>query len=846
MIKNSQNIIGKNMILPDTKLDIIKWNLYERRVPLKNLFEDYDKLKKSKIPKTRFKAILNNQEIRMSERELEDICKEFAIDGDFIDYKRLIREVEMIRISEQEKNNIKIKCSNKLIYEPEEEKEVKLILQEIAKEIYLKRLSLKENFKDFDHLNSGHISKIQFFRVLHKIMKIDIKREKEDLIIRKYLDRDNTKEMNYFKFLNDIKLIIEKLENKENQENLKNENYPEELTPFPKKSEIKLESVFKKINKECRLYGKDIKYFFKDYDPLRKNYCNVPKFEHCLSLLNFNLAKEELDLLINNYKFVENCCEMINYKQMISDLKNSESNCETKKINKIDFSDIEHYFLQIKNIQKTKNFMFKQFCQDFDKNNRGEVTVSQFKRILNNYELMSNESKETQKLIDYFRKGDNVNYIAFLKKLEEINSENYRPKTLVDKFKIQDLSNLQKKFEDKDLVNLFMKMLKTEIFRKTIYEYHLKTFDDLNSGTIPTSSFFSGLGLSGLILSFEEMSLLKHFYENDNKINYRSFLINYKEFKKETNLAEEEINADKGDLTALMKELKFILDSRKIDLKMYFKNWDRFKTLKIPKNKFQQVLSLMNINLSKKDVELILEKYQNKNDNQSFDYNLFLNDLDLEQNKLLKKPLFYKENLQEKSSEFIKKNNSNDVFEILVKKLITHRIGLKNYFQDYDLLSKGYIKKEEFICVLDKIANISVIPNFQNITEKYMLENNFLNYIRFLEDVAAFSKSKNYQKIESDKITLKNDLSQQENTELGELLKEIKNHNKSHRLLLKSYFKDEDKSNRGLVYKDKVRSLLDRLGVKFTDSGFALLSKAFSRNELEFDYLQFIKFVEHN
>ena len=846
MIKNCDNVIGKNLILPESKIEIMKWNLYKRRVPMKNLFQDYDKLKKSKITRVRFKSLLNNYDIRFTEKELETICDAYKIDNEFVDYIKLCEEIELIRKSEQEKKTIKLKCGNKMIYKPNEENEVSFILQEIAKEIYLKRLSLKDNFKDFDHLNTGHISKTQFFRILHKIMNIDIKKDKEDLLIRKYLDRDNNREMNYFKFLKDIKNIIDR---KENKENCENENYENENYLLEKNNNINLGCILRKINRDCKLYGKDIRYFFKDYDKLRKNNCNVPKFEHCLSILDFKLKKEELDFLVDNYKFTENFYELVDYKKFIADLKKLNYDPKNLSQNKQSFNEIKNYFYQIKHIQKTKNFMFKQFCQDFDKNSKGEVTVSQFKRILNNYELLSQNPLETEKLINYFKKTNNkVDYISFLKKLDEISVDS-KNSNLVDKFKTQDFSNIKKNFSNENLDELFKKMVRIERIRKTIFGYHLKNYDNLNCGFISTSSFFTGIGTSGLILNFEDMNLLKFFYENKKKMNYKLFLEEYKSFKKNNLYNSEEFkeNSDCKELEDVMKEIKFLLDSRRIDLKMYFKNWDTFNRFKIPKNKFLQVISLLNININKKEVDLILKKFENNDDNLLFDYKKFLDNLKLNVNQVY--DTFSQEEIESNCENNINFDIKRDeAFEILIKKLITQRIGLKNYFQDYDVLSKGYIKKEEFISVLDKIANISKIPNFELISKKYILKENFIDYSQFLKDVKYYSKSKNFikSKIKDFSLFDLNKLSEKEIKELEEILEDIKEHNRNHRLLWKTYFKDEDRSNRGLVFKDKVRSLLDRLGIKFTDRGFNLLSKAFSRNKIEFDYLQFIRIIDFN
>lgn len=846
MIKNCDNIIGKNLILPKSKIEIMKWNLYKRRVPMKNLFQDYDKLKKSKITRVRFKSLLNNYDIRFSEKELETMCDAYKIDDEFVDYIKLCNEIELIRNSEQEKKIIRQKCGNKMIYKPNEENEVNFILKEIATEIYLKRLSLKDNFKDFDHLNSGHISKTQFFRILHKIMNIDIKKDKEDLLIRRYLDRDNNREMNYFKFLKDIKNIINRREGKEN---LENENSVNENFILEKKEDLNVNDVLKKINRDCRLYGKDIRYFFKDYDKLRKNNCNVPKFEHCLSILDFKLNKNELEILVNNYKFTENCYDLIDYKKFIDDLKKLNYNPKNLSENNQSFKEIKNYFYQIKHIQKTKNFMFKQFCQDFDKNSKGEVTVSQFKRILNNYELLSQNPKETEKLINFFKKTNNkIDYISFLKKLNEISVENCKNPNLVDKFQTQNFCSI-KNFEKENLDGLFKKMVRIEKIRKTIFNYHLKNYDNLNCGFISTSSFFSGIGVSGLILSFEDMNLLKFFYEDTEKMNYKLFLQEYKIYKKLnfTNSDKIEINQESNELDDVMKEIKFFLDSRRIDLKMYFKNWDSFNRFKIPKNKFLQVISLLNININKKEVDLILKKFENNDDNLLFDYKIFLDSLNLNENQVYN--TYSQEEFEKVSEEIVNcESKRDDAFELLITKLITQRIGLKNYFQDYDVLSKGYIKQDEFISVLDKIANISKIKNFQLIPKKYLLKENFIDYIQFLKDVKCYSKSQNFIKSKIKEFTLfdLNKLTEKEKIELEEILENIKEHNRNHRLLWKTYFKDEDRSNRGLVFKDKVRSLLDRLGIKFTDRGFNLLSKGFSRNKIEFDYLQFIRIIDFN
>ncbi len=75
---------------------------------------------------------------------------------------------------------------------------------ELATEVRIKGIFLKLNFKSFDPLNNGHISDTQFFRVLHMFLHKEIAKFSSPLLIRKYLDKDNAREMNYFEFLKDL------------------------------------------------------------------------------------------------------------------------------------------------------------------------------------------------------------------------------------------------------------------------------------------------------------------------------------------------------------------------------------------------------------------------------------------------------------------------------------------------------------------------------------------------------------------------------------------------------------------------------------------------------------------
>ena len=63
---------------------------------------------------------------------------------------------------------------------------------------------IKPQFQDYDRTNSCHITVEQFRRVMKELNLIPPKEELFQILIRKYLDKGNIREINYFKFCADI------------------------------------------------------------------------------------------------------------------------------------------------------------------------------------------------------------------------------------------------------------------------------------------------------------------------------------------------------------------------------------------------------------------------------------------------------------------------------------------------------------------------------------------------------------------------------------------------------------------------------------------------------------------
>ena len=77
-------------------------------------------------------------------------------------------------------------------------------LTEMRRVIVANRILLKPSFQDFDRTKSCHVTDQQFQRVLKNLGIQPSNEQVFELIIRKYLDKGNNREVNYFSFCADV------------------------------------------------------------------------------------------------------------------------------------------------------------------------------------------------------------------------------------------------------------------------------------------------------------------------------------------------------------------------------------------------------------------------------------------------------------------------------------------------------------------------------------------------------------------------------------------------------------------------------------------------------------------
>ena len=70
--------------------------------------------------------------------------------------------------------------------------------------ITTKRLHLKPQFEDFDITKIGYVTKNQFCRILKQFGLTPPTEALHNLLLKKYMDKNNLDEVNYYEFIRDV------------------------------------------------------------------------------------------------------------------------------------------------------------------------------------------------------------------------------------------------------------------------------------------------------------------------------------------------------------------------------------------------------------------------------------------------------------------------------------------------------------------------------------------------------------------------------------------------------------------------------------------------------------------
>ena len=391
--------------------------------------------------------------------------------------------------------------------------------------------------------------------------------------------------------------------------------------------------------------------------------------------------------------------------------------------------------------------------QDFDKTQLGYVSRNQFLRILNQFDLFPNNEALNLLLKRYTDRGnlDEVNYYAFIRDVDLYDDEGKKiSKEHAESFKIpfnqgSKPSGFISNENPKDLDDLLAKIRrKTKQNRIRISEF-LRDFDKLRTGGITNSQLRLGFNMAGLTLSDQEFNLLINTFPMQSKPGFvrwkdicdtidEVFTTKYLEKDPTYNVTEPNLIYDYGIEPLTQEEVviareviarfKQFARGTRLDIKQFFKDWDRLNRNKVTPKQFRQVLATVNFLLSEPEFKAIVKYYRSDEDG-DIKYVDFINETS---------PNTYEPNtsgfqqtqtspLKGTTQEFGQKSTEKETLKssspfrasqggevnigLLLEKIKNHvklgQLRVEEYFKDFDPLRKGIITSNKFRGVLSKM-----------------------------------------------------------------------------------------------------------------------------------------------
>jgi Ca2+-binding EF-hand superfamily protein len=201
---------------PSDVEDRIRSMVVMKRMRIEEFFRDYDKLRKGRITRQEFKRVLACFNFVYTEDELEALCNKYKTNDPevFFDYPAFVASInKAFTITGIDKapetqvqaqtNNDTLLARRKYLQTSGSGIDLESVLAQYKEAVRVSRIHLKPVFQDFDITKNGHVTKHQFLRVLN-LLRVSTSEDIQQQILRRYMDKGNVDEVNYFDFCEDV------------------------------------------------------------------------------------------------------------------------------------------------------------------------------------------------------------------------------------------------------------------------------------------------------------------------------------------------------------------------------------------------------------------------------------------------------------------------------------------------------------------------------------------------------------------------------------------------------------------------------------------------------------------
>lgn len=656
--------------------------------------------------------------------------------------------------------------------------------------------------------------------------------------------------------------------------------------------------------------------FFQDFDKLRSGFVTAPQFFRCLwQTLGIKLNPEEEELIKQKYDIKNN--GEINYKAFCHEIDRAFNPGDlvrdpvTQKIEPPEFlgttrtvrplspaseSRLIQLLSRMEQFYQYHGVNLRTCYEDFDKHHMGVVTESQFYR---NFPGPPDVTEgDMYLLVLKYRDPDRpglLNYLNLHHDIVALGQQVAKDKELL----ITPQTDVDRTFvaltPDPALNTIFDK-IRVAVFKNGIRTTEFfKDHDKLRSGIITENQFVCGLALAvgkeAQLSRAEIQKVLEYYRQPDGRVKYKefcdimenAFTIPDLEKKPLQNVVRPQKGALSRGLKGLTDEeevrlheiLATISDNvrrRRLMMYPYFKDYDRGKayTRVVTPTQFGRILHFLSLNVAPEDLKLLLRKFE---DPASGDVNYpafvqavdqefvghTMDDADLSHKGRTNTPVKEKPATAE---------DSNVSFDDLIARIrhivLTNRLRVQEFFEDYDPLRSGSISKAQFrrgvgLLGLSKLGQHDLTEGqYKLLCDVYQnpQKEDQVLWTRFLWDIETVFTQPKLEKAPDLQVppqeiyrvpkpgTINWSNATDDHVQLFmNTMDRLRQRSDQRRVLAKPVFQDFDRHNNGHVTKSQFRQCLTMLELHCSEPEMIALEAKFC-NDTGFNYIAFLDELE--
>ncbi|KAG4099223.1 hypothetical protein H8356DRAFT_1668791 [Neocallimastix lanati (nom. inval.)] len=657
-----------------------------------------------------------------------------------------------------------LKCVPKYI--PARNETVLEIEDKIKKQIYVNRINLYSFFCDYDSLNHGIINPEQFYAGI-SLARINISDDEVKRVADAYT---NAQGKIYYKlFCKNINTIftVHNLEYYPTCD-VKQPSYDYLVKTTNKLSpekEERLKKVISFIKHEIDIRGLIIRPYFTDFDAFR---CTSrtgkvmrSQFHRILSTMKIDLSQDDLYLLYEKYQDPET--GLIKYMSFIDEVefpKWNESEIRLTPRTPLPYDSYSANSIsrcvidKLKDKLKESSLNISNLFIAHDPNRSGEISRKQFIEVIEKLgiTLTSAEANAITNRYSLYTDFGKCNWKLFIDDLEDhsVNISSLFSKDRTSHYLYNNDDLLEGMSQDaidscalKEFINRMYEVYKQD---PKLFEQTFDELDGKREGVLDQNEMRHAFSSLGINLSNDDWTLLsKYYFREEEYLNnnlQKPLVFSYLVFLKDVKEVPTEIHEDfhkyrtneknRELYSMILRIINIYCKENGVNLKAIFQKKDPQDCGYIRKDLLHNIISSLNLNLSKYDTNIILEQNVERYNTGKFNYENFINEINsafldesindkiVTDNKPRKYLSIYKPTFKnkEKCEKVIKEIASNtkcnilDIFKIL---------------KSNDIYSSGKITFEKFKEALIYICSFGK-------DNKNDIKNDVTNYLSVLMD----------------------------------------------------------------------------------------------------------------